>query len=307
VPQDRISLLYHRQNYAKEWQHTWVATSMAPEAPGNLVVLEIEQKNLKFECLAHRFDPVKWKDPTIIHASFAAIGGLPGYEPVAHGAVYVDRAGYEARTYSADVSKGRRGRFYWRHPVHRNGLMMVVVLPQGHALPTVYDADPVITECKVFDGRMVLHWDVFDDKKHRAEFSWRMEPVQSGTELEAHCASLNEEAAHLRKQPPQVPAPSFPSWAPIAGAVSGGITLIFFMVVAVLTLLGHGIPASGRFPFIAALALGAALASAFLGGDAVAHGYLPIPFVKGKPIQFSVLGGIAVFVIVLLIGNTISR
>jgi hypothetical protein len=134
-----------------------------------------------------------------------------------------------------------------------------------------------------------------------------MEPVQSGTELEAHCASLNKEAFHVRSHPSRVPAPYFPSWAPIVGAFFGGITLIFFIVMATLTMLGHGIPASGRFPFVAALALGVALASAFIGGDAVARGRLSIPFLKDKPVEFGVLGGIAVFVIVLLIGNTIAQ
>jgi hypothetical protein len=51
------------------------------------------------------------------------------------------------------------------------------------------------------------------------------------------------------------------------------------------------------------LAFGLALSFAFIGGAAAAHGSVPIPFSKKKPLVFSVGGGIAVFVISLTLGN----
>jgi hypothetical protein len=90
-----------------------------------------------------------------------------------------------------------------------------------------------------------------------------------------------------------------------AGASFGGLTLVFFMAIVFATLTGHTVPPSARFPIIAVLALGVALTTAFLGGDAAAKGQLPLPLFKDKPIEFSVAGGIAVFVIVLLLGNAI--
>jgi hypothetical protein len=88
----------------------------------------------------------------------------------------------------------------------------------------------------------------------------------------------------------------------IAGAVFGGLTLAFFMLLVLLSVFGHVVPAEGRFPVVVVLALGSALAVSFLGGDAAAKGVIPIPWVKTHPIAFSVSGGLAVLVIVLGLG-----
>jgi hypothetical protein len=282
---------------------------MAPEAAGNLAVLDVERTGSKYVCQVHRFDPIHWQDPAILHVSFAATNPPPGYESVAGGIVYVDRAGYQAKSYSANLGKQGQ-RFSWRHPVHRNGLMAVVVLPPDYTLPTVDDANPIFVESKVLEsGRLALHWETPDNKRHEAEFSWRMDRTQLTLDgLRDHSALLNEESAKRRQiaaQSQESSASSFPVWAAKAGAIFGGFTLIFFMVVVFATMAGRSIPPSGRFPVIAVLALGVAMATAFLGGDAVAKGQLPIPFLKDNPIQFSVFGGIAVFVIVLLVGNAV--
>ncbi|MFZ0819647.1 MAG: hypothetical protein WAM91_06230 [Candidatus Acidiferrales bacterium] len=96
----------------------------------------------------------------------------------------------------------------------------------------------------------------------------------------------------------------FPTWALSAAAISGGATLLFFMVLVLLTMFGHPLPSNAKFPAISALALGVAMAAAFLGGNAVAKGQLQVPLLKDKPVQFSVVGGIAVFVIVFLLANS---
>jgi hypothetical protein len=190
--------------------------------------------------------------------------------------------------------------------------MAVVVLPANHTLPSVDDGRPVFIESKVLEsGQLVLHWEVPDNEGHEAEFSWRIQPTQSTLEeMWQHSALLNEESAKRRQTATyneRTPTPSraFPPWAAKAGAIFGGLTLVFFMAVVYATMTGGVIPPSGRFPVIAVLALGLAMATAFLGGDAVAKGHLPLPFLKDNPIQFSVAGGIAVFVIVLLIGNAV--
>lgn len=280
---------------------------MAPEAAGNLVVLEC--KRLTAECQVHRFDPMDWKEPSILHASFAATNPPPGFDSVAGGAVYVDRGGYQAKSYSAKLA--RQGSWFaWRHPVHRNGLMAVVVLPANQTLPSVDDARPVFIESKVLEsGQLVLHWEVSDNQRHEAEFAWRIQPTKlTLEEMSQHSALLNEESAKRRQTATyteNTASPAFPSWAAKAGAIFGGLTLVFFMAVVFATMTGHVIPPSGRFPIIAVLALGLAMATAFLAGDAVAKGRLPVPFLKDNPIQFSVAGGVAVFVIVLLIGNSV--
>jgi hypothetical protein len=94
----------------------------------------------------------------------------------------------------------------------------------------------------------------------------------------------------------------FPTWAPKAGVVFAAGTLVFFMVLVLLSVFEKNIPDDAKFPIVAVLALGLASASAFLGGDAAAKGQLPVSFLNARPVQFSVAGGIAVFVIVFLFG-----
>jgi hypothetical protein len=56
-----------------------------------------------------------------------------------------------------------------------------------------------------------------------------------------------------------------------------------------------------KFLVTVVLALGTALSSAFLGGTAAAAGKIPI--FKDSPMKFTVTGGIAAFVIVLVLGH----
>jgi len=98
---------------------------------------------------------------------------------------------------------------------------------------------------------------------------------------------------------------SFPDWAPVAGSVAGGTTLLFFMVVVMMAIFGREVPPASRFPVIAVLALGFAMTAAFVGGNAAAKGNLPVPGLQDKPVEFSVAGGIAVFIIVLFVGHTL--
>ncbi len=95
---------------------------------------------------------------------------------------------------------------------------------------------------------------------------------------------------------------SFPNWAPVVGVIFGALTLVFFMILVLLSIFGQGVPPNAEFLVLSTLALGVALAAAFLGGSAAAEGKLPIPGVSKNPGTFSATGGIAVFIIVLLLG-----
>ena len=88
------------------------------------------------------------------------------------------------------------------------------------------------------------------------------------------------------------------------GYAAGILTLLFLMGVAVLPSLTHrDIRCSARFPIVAALALGAALAAGAIGGSASAKGSLPIPGLEDRdPIVIATGGGIAVLLIVMLLG-----
>src|SRR5215207_1786076 len=148
---------------------------MSPEAPGNLVALDISSDGEGFVCRVERYDPIK-DHPLFLRVSWNAITRPPGYEPVAGGAAYVDAPpGFEHTSYEArpDIAGPRLG---WVDKVFGDGLMLIAVLPYGHALTSAQDADPPPVAAKLHDGRMALYWLVSE----RTRISWRLEPVQTG-------------------------------------------------------------------------------------------------------------------------------
>jgi len=87
----------------------------------------------------------------------------------------------------------------------------------------------------------------------------------------------------------------------IAGSVFGALTFLFFASLVIASMLGKSIPPESRLLVVAVLAIGIALGAGFLGGTASASGKIPFPS-DLRPFSFSVAGGIAVFIIVFLIG-----
>ena len=96
----------------------------------------------------------------------------------------------------------------------------------------------------------------------------------------------------------------FPSWALIAGFISGIATLIYLMgLLLLLVIFRLHVSSIAGFILSSILAFGAALSCAFLGGSAAAKGQLPIPGGTNRAIEFSITSGIAVFVIVFILSN----
>lgn len=85
-----------------------------------------------------------------------------------------------------------------------------------------------------------------------------------------------------------------PGWFPVAGVVFSAVTVLFLMFLVMAPP-----PEASRRVFDVLMALCVASASAFLGGTAAARGKLP--FFKDAPVQFSAVGGVAVFVVVFLL------
>jgi hypothetical protein len=169
---------------------------MSPEAPGNLVALDISSDGEGFACRVERYDPIE-DHPLFLRVSWNAITRPPGYEPVAGGAAYVDAPpGFEHKSYEArpDVAGPRLA---WLDKVFGDGLMLIAVLPYGYALTSVHDADPPPIAAKLHDGRMAVYWLVAE----RTRISWRLEPVQIG-QIPRLCPALNEETGRRDLQPP---------------------------------------------------------------------------------------------------------
>lgn len=96
-----------------------------------------------------------------------------------------------------------------------------------------------------------------------------------------------------------------PNWVVIAGAVFGGLTLLFFMLLIVMSVFGLEVPCDSRFLVVVVIAFGVALSITFLGGAVAARGSVPLPFISRHPFTFSASGGIAAFIVVLTLSNSL--
>jgi hypothetical protein len=73
------------------------------------------------------------------------------------------------------------------------------------------------------------------------------------------------------------------------------------MGLVLVSLVGFTVPDNSRFLICIVLALTASIGSGFLGGSAVASGQISVPRLLNTPVKFGVTGGIAVFIITLIL------
>lgn len=88
-----------------------------------------------------------------------------------------------------------------------------------------------------------------------------------------------------------------PPWFPMVGALFALLTfgsLMYFLV-------GPTLPENRRVIFNVWMAFCVACSVAFIGGDATAKGAIKIPYLENKPIKFTSVGGVAVFIVVLVL------
>ena len=87
-----------------------------------------------------------------------------------------------------------------------------------------------------------------------------------------------------------------PTWVMVLGSIFAGITLIAFIVVAILAGSAPQFVCNSFNALAAVFAFGAALAATFIGGAAAVQGHLGST-AKGWSLSFSALGGIGVLFI----------
>jgi len=130
---------------------------------------------------------------------------------------------------------------------------------------------------------------------------WADEATWNAAENRNLPIRIDQMLERVRKLGETPPPKDVPSWFPIAGVIFTFITVASLLYL----LVGPQDLSSGRhiiFDVFVAICLAAS--ASFLGGTAKAHGNLPWPVWFGgnsPPIQFATAGGIAVFVIALVI------
>lgn len=182
---------------------------MAPEAPGNIVILDLALAESGVHAKVDRFEPgngafwVIWSamgDIREVHDG-AEEGGDSPYVPAGGGVIQV-LVPEGARRFQYTAAVQGQDTLVWRDKLAGMGLMLVVVLPAGYVLPSVLPADvePVPNALKDFDGRLAFFWRlVGQTEDQQVNVSWRMEPLE-GRDLGSYVASLTEAAEGHRRE-----------------------------------------------------------------------------------------------------------
>jgi hypothetical protein len=274
---------------------------MAPEREETLAVMDLSFDNGKVQSQIEF-----WKAPSgkRLWVNWPSQSQPKGYAPIHGGVAYYFVGEDEAPTfiephpYPLDCLDDSR--FVWKEGGFVEGkasMMMILILPKDY---TLTDPQPTPIGAKTFDGRLALYWIPIANSKGRADVEWTLKPFNG--DLLSEVQRINKNHANVPTSSPVGMPRKLPSWFPIAGAVFGGITLLFLMLLIVFSLFSKEIPTTSRFILVALIALGIGLSSTFLGGDAAARGALSLPFFKESPMSFAVTGGIAAFIIVLVLG-----
>lgn len=88
----------------------------------------------------------------------------------------------------------------------------------------------------------------------------------------------------------------------VAGLALGALTLIFLMVLVIMSIYKSPPPESVKYIVITIISFGLAFSTAFLGGRAAIKGSIPF-LPEEKTTGFSMVGGVAVFLIVFVVAS----
>lgn len=228
---------------------------MSPEAPGNLVVLDLHFRNADLTGSIERVTPPQegyvegW-----LQVRFDARTKEPGFVPVGGGAVWVRAPkGYlfSPRESAGQISHGD-SEYFHNNVALGDGLMLVLVLPKGY---TLADSQPVPRNAKIHKGRIAVYFKPAGNFGADTRTTWRLEKFEGDVKAEvarlrgeilrrgkipANLGALVDEEDPARKAP--VPPPGKPG---TAGWLSGnqylvwlaaGIGLLVFYLYRINTL-----------------------------------------------------------------------
>ena len=178
---------------------------MAPEAPANLVVLDVCEADNGFA-----FDVSRWdfEGGGWLWVLWSADTCPEEWLPAAGGAVCVAAPPEVRRAEYRAVPRAVRDprRLLWTDFAEPPlGLMLVVLLPEGYILDDQLPNDPTPIEAKVFNGRMALHWRLVPASRGRVEAAWTIRRMPEGQSLRDACVEVNERS--LASALPDLPPP----------------------------------------------------------------------------------------------------
>ena len=173
---------------------------MAPEAPDNLVVLDIHiNQDDVFEFNVHRWDGANAK----LYVLWNAVTCPDGYQVVAESAICVARPPreYLHRHYMA-LPRLRLDPMLLSWCSSTNGILMLVAcLPLGYVYGGSPPNAPIPYEAKPLGDRMAVYWNLTGEQG--VETAWRVEPI-GNRDVRQYSAVLNSSFDRIagRRSPP---------------------------------------------------------------------------------------------------------
>lgn len=164
---------------------------MAPEAPGNLVVLDL---HFRKDLLVATVDEIKPAKGGFPRGQLRVVWDMPPnsgeYYSVGNGVVHVSHPpGFEMSAGSdATTDSFNELRYAWKHFAQGDGLMLVLVLPKGHTLAT---AQPMPRSAKVFRGRIAVYFKPAERDGETAKVKWQLQKIEG--DLPSEVERLNRD------------------------------------------------------------------------------------------------------------------
>jgi formylglycine-generating enzyme required for sulfatase activity len=159
---------------------------MAPESPGNLVILELLVQDGKLVGEVERATPpqdeastkgawleLRWYEQP---ATFSPVGGGVAFIRLPPGYVLEPKSAVDPDSFSSYGSN-----FRWNDTAHGEGLVFILILPTGYTLSNPH---PIPREVKAFNDHVAVLWT--PDGKYGAQVTirWNIEAAQETLELE---------------------------------------------------------------------------------------------------------------------------
>jgi hypothetical protein len=164
---------------------------MTPEAPGNLVVLDLRFKGEALAGSVERVSPPQ-DEPTqgSLRVRFDARTKEKGFYPVGDGVAWVSQPAGYVHTDPEPVGKVHSPdglQFYYNHVAYGEGFMLIVVLPRDY---TLAESSPPPRGAKEFRGRIAAYFKPAGSFGADTRVCWTLKKV--GGNLKADVRSLHK-------------------------------------------------------------------------------------------------------------------
>lgn len=171
---------------------------MAPDAPGNLVVLDIRREGGGLRAQVERWDPPQRDQTDQLFVSWYG-SEIQGWISVFDGVVYLESPPqhYRHRTYGARLMSTDSREIVWRD-VAFFYLVFVGLLPKGLVYESPIEGMHLPEEVKPFRDRMALKWGLTGDNLGRTAVGWRMRP--GGSDLVADCQEVSRRTGAVAQE-----------------------------------------------------------------------------------------------------------